>query len=110
MQLISKISANLWLAAGVVGSLTVAAIVFAVWVCRMHLLGAVAFYFVVWWITLFIALPIGIRSQIETGGTVTGTEPGAPNVPQIRERAVLTTLLADVIFMAAAIILPFAGL
>lgn len=32
-----------------------------------------------WWISLFVALPIGIRSQIESGKVTDGTEAGAPS-------------------------------
>src|SRR3954453_146161 len=38
---------------------------------------AMAIYFVIWWITLFLTLPFGIRSQHEDGEGVAGTDPGA---------------------------------
>ncbi|MBC7585783.1 MAG: DUF1467 family protein, partial [Tardiphaga sp.] len=39
---------------------------------------ALAVYFVIWWITLFLTLPFGVRSQHEDGEGADGTDPGAP--------------------------------
>ncbi len=72
--------------------------------------SAIAVYFVIWWLALFIVLPISIRSQAETAHTIPGTEPGAPVLPRICERAIMTTLLADVIFLGCFFLLPLAGL
>ena len=42
---------------------------------------AFAIYFVMWWVTLFLTLPFGVRSQHEDGEGAPGTDPGAPVVP-----------------------------
>ena len=39
---------------------------------------AIAVYFIIWWLTLFVVLPWGVRSQHESGAISPGTEPGAP--------------------------------
>jgi predicted secreted protein len=72
--------------------------------------GAAALYFVVWWIGLFAVLPFGVRSQAEDEDVVVGSEPGAPSAPALREKAVWTSLLATVVFVAAVALLPLAGL
>ena len=64
----------------------------------MNIVGGLALYFVIWWITLFAVLPFGIRSQHEAGDVVTGTEPGAPVLPGLLRKAVITSLIAAVIF------------
>ncbi|WP_306226192.1 DUF1467 family protein [Bosea beijingensis] len=64
----------------------------------MNIVGSLALYFVIWWITLFAVLPFGIRSQHEAGDFVAGTEPGAPVLPGLLKKAVITSLLAAVIF------------
>ncbi|WP_199092487.1 DUF1467 family protein [Bosea sp. ASV33] len=64
----------------------------------MNLVGGLALYFVIWWITLFAVLPFGIRSQEEAGEVVAGTEPGAPVLPGLLKKAVITSLIAAVIF------------
>jgi predicted secreted protein len=64
----------------------------------MSIVGGLALYFVIWWITLFAVLPFGIRSQHEAGDVVAGTEPGAPVLPGLLRKAVITSLIAAVIF------------
>ena len=39
---------------------------------------ALAIYFVIWWVVLFVTLPFGVRSQHEDGEGAPGTDPGAP--------------------------------
>ena len=57
-----------------------------------------AIYFVLWWVTLFVTLPFGVRSQHETGGVSPGTDPGAPTISLMGRRLIWTTLLSAVIF------------
>ena len=64
----------------------------------MNLVGAIALYFVIWWITLFAVLPFGSRSQHESGEVVEGTEPGAPVLPGLLKKAAITSVIAAVIF------------
>ena len=71
---------------------------------------AFAIYFVMWWIVLFLTLPFGVRSQHEDGPVTPGTDPGAPALPRLREKAVWTTLLAAAVLVATALLLPLTGL
>jgi predicted secreted protein len=64
----------------------------------MNIVGGIALYFIIWWVTLFAVLPFGIRSQHETGEVVAGTEPGAPVLPRLMKKAAVTSLIAAVIF------------
>jgi predicted secreted protein len=57
----------------------------------------VAIYVVVWWITIFAVLPIGVRSQDEMGAVTPGSDPGAPAAPRLGMKALITTLIAVVI-------------
>ena len=61
---------------------------------------AVAIYFLIWWTVLFCILPIGVRTQTDEGSIVAGSEPGAPTRPMLKKKAILTTILASVIFLA----------
>ena len=36
---------------------------------------ALAIYFVLWWVVLFVTLPFGVRSQHEDGEGAPGTDP-----------------------------------
>ena len=62
---------------------------------------AFAIYFVIWWITLFLTLPFGIRSQHEDGVGAAGTDPGAPVASRMGPRLVWTTVLSAAIFTVA---------
>ena len=39
---------------------------------------ALAVYFVIWWVTLFLTLPFGVRSQHEEGGGAPAPIPAHP--------------------------------
>ena len=60
-----------------------------------------AIYFIVWWVTLFLTLPFGVRSQHEEGGGAPGTDPGAPVASLMGRKLIWTTLLSAVIFALA---------
>lgn len=66
----------------------------------MDPLSTVALYFVLWWLCLFIALPIGVRSADETGEQVKiGNEPGAPTMPNLGKKMLIATVLAAVLLL-----------
>ena len=65
----------------------------------MSLFYAFAVYFIIWWITLFLVLPYGVKSQAESEeNMVLGTEPGAPINARIGFKLVVNTLLATIVF------------
>lgn len=57
----------------------------------------IAIYFIVWWITLFCILPLGVRTQAEAGDIVPGSAPSAPVKPQLLMKAGLTTVVAAIV-------------
>ncbi len=57
-----------------------------------------AIYFVVWWITLFVTLPFGVRSQHEEGGGAPGTDPGAPILARMGGKLIWTTIISAIVF------------
>ena len=62
---------------------------------------AFAIYFVIWWVTLFVTLPFGVRSQLEEGGGAPGTDPGAPVATLMGKKLIWNTVLSAVIFAIA---------
>lgn len=60
----------------------------------MAIATIIAIYFVSWWITLFGVLPLGVRSQAESGEVTPGTEPGAPAKPRLLRIIGITSLAA----------------
>jgi predicted secreted protein len=87
-----------------------AAIIVAMGLFGIGITGAIALYFVVWWIMLFAVLPFGVRSQIEDGDVVSGSEPGAPSAPLLVEKAIWTTIVAGLVFVLTVGLMPLAGL
>jgi len=59
---------------------------------------ALAIYFVVWWIVLFLTLPFGVRSQHEDGEGAPGTDPGAPVLARMGRKLLWTTIISAVAF------------
>lgn len=64
----------------------------------MSLTLGLAIYFILWWLVLFAVLPLGVKSQVESGEVVPGTEGGAPVAPNLGRKALITTVIATVIF------------
>jgi predicted secreted protein len=60
-----------------------------------------AIYFVLWWVTLFVTLPFGVRSQHEEGDATPGTDPGAPVASRMGRKLIWTTLLSALVYAAA---------
>lgn len=65
----------------------------------MNWTGAFALYFIIWWLTLFAVLPIGVRSQEEAGEIVPGSEVGAPAKARMGFKVLLTTAISIPIFL-----------
>jgi predicted secreted protein len=65
----------------------------------MEPVSAVAIYFIIWWLTLFIVLPWGASSAHELGQEVEpGSAKGAPVKPRMKLKFGITTVLAAIIF------------
>jgi len=110
MHLLRRMASSLAATGVVVVLLATAAIVLGIKALGVSVAGGIALYFVVWWTMLFAVLPFGVRTQAEDGKIVTGSEPGAPSMPRLAEKALWTTLVADVVFLGALTIMPLAGL
>jgi predicted secreted protein len=95
---------------GVILVLIAAAIACGMILFNVGLTGAIALYFVVWWIMLFAVLPFGVRSQVEDGQVVAGSEPGAPAAPMLVEKAIWTTIVGGLVFLLTIAMMPLAGL
>ena len=64
----------------------------------MSLVSGLAVYFIIWWLSLFIVLPFGVRTQAEEEDQRLGTTPSAPAKAMMIRKAVVTTILATVLF------------
>ncbi|WBU64411.1 DUF1467 family protein [Paracoccus aerodenitrificans] len=68
----------------------------------MNLTGGIVLYAVLWFLTLFILLPIGLISQDEAGEVVPGTHGGAPHNPELGRKALWATVISAVLWVGCA--------
>lgn len=73
----------------------------------MPVVTAVAIYFVLWWLCLFLVLPFGVRGQHEEGEVVKGSEPGAPTMARMKRKVIQTSILAAVVWIVVVVIVKF---
>lgn len=72
----------------------------------MNIVTGIVLYAIIWFMTLFVILPIRLQSQDEAGDRVEGTHGSAPANPQLRKRFIITSGVAFVLWaIIAAIIL-----
>jgi predicted secreted protein len=109
-NLVKSLAGSFWSTAGVVVVVSAIAVAVVVGAFDLRVSGGIALYFVIWWILLFAVLPFGVRSQAESGEVIQGSEPGAPALPALREKAIWTTLVASIVLIIAAAVFPLAGL
>lgn len=72
----------------------------------MGIAGGIVVFVITWWLCFFIALPFGVRSQLEEGDTTPGTEAGAPANPQLVKKALWATAGAAVLTVIVGLTIP----
>lgn len=68
----------------------------------MSITGAAVLYVTIWFLTMFIVLPIMLRTQAEDGDVVPGTHQGAPSDFRLGRTMLMTTLFATPIWAVIA--------
>ncbi|MAM63905.1 DUF1467 family protein [Maritimibacter sp. UBA3975] len=68
----------------------------------MSVTGAAVLFVVIWFMTMFIVLPIQLRTQAEDGDVVPGTHEGAPSDFRLGRTMLVTTLWALPIWAVCA--------
>ncbi|MEL6687825.1 MAG: DUF1467 family protein [Pseudomonadota bacterium] len=71
----------------------------------MNWFTGIATFMILWWLSLFIVLPIGVRGQAEEGAIEEGTEPGAPVKSNMIRNVVWATGLAIIFFLLTVFII-----
>ena len=66
----------------------------------MSVVSGLAVYFIIWWISLFMVLPFGVKTQIEVEGheRKLGTVASAPARSPMWGKVLMTTILASILF------------
>jgi predicted secreted protein len=75
----------------------------------MSITGGIVLFVVVWFLMMFITLPIHSRSQAEDGEIVPGTHAGAPANFRLKRTVLIVTLWAILVWSIFAAII-FSGI
>ncbi len=68
---------------------------------------AVAIFYIGWFISLFVVLPQGIRTQSDEGEFIRGTSAGAPVNARAGRIIALTTIIASAVFAVILLSMHF---
>tara|TARA_Y100000994_G_scaffold197815_1_gene167731 strand:+ start:229 stop:441 length:213 start_codon:yes stop_codon:yes gene_type:complete len=65
------------------------------------LLTFVVIFVILWWLILFLILPIGVKKE---QSVEFGNDPGAPNNPMLKKKFLITTIIALILTLITIII------
>ncbi len=63
----------------------------------MNWVTGVAVYVCIWWVVIFAVLPLGVRTAAPSEQ---GHDPGAPENPRLVFKAILTTAITTILWLA----------
>jgi len=64
----------------------------------MSITSAIVLFVVIWFMTFLVVIPFRLKTQGDVGVIVPGTMAGAPEEHHLKKKAVITTVLAVVIW------------
>lgn len=64
----------------------------------MGIAGSLAVYIIIWWLVLFMVLPVGAARKIERDGISKGHDAGAPAKPMMWRKLLATTVISLILF------------
>ena len=73
----------------------------------MTISAALVLFAIIWFLTLFIMLPLNIKTQNENGTIAQGTPPSAPTNPNVKTKMMWTTVIAILIWLPVCSIIIF---
>ncbi len=68
----------------------------------MGVVTGIVLYAIIWFMTLFVVLQVGVTSQSDAGERVTGTHGSAPVDPKLKRRFLITSGIAAAIWAVIA--------
>ncbi|MBI1392215.1 MAG: DUF1467 family protein [Alphaproteobacteria bacterium] len=68
----------------------------------MNPAGAIVIYILIWWCVFFAVLPIGVRPD---ENDIPGADRGAPSDPRLKQKAIWTTGIAFILWLAAVAVI-----
>ncbi len=60
----------------------------------MGVTSAIVLFVIIWFLTLFVVLPLRLQTQGDLGSIEPGTHAGSPENPQMKKRFMVTTAVA----------------
>ena len=72
---------------------------------KMTITAAIVLFAILWFLILFIALPLKIKTQQESGEKILGTPSSAPEDPQIRLKMLWVTIIAFCLWLIVLILI-----
>ena len=77
----------------------------------MSIVSAIVLYAVVWFLSLFVMLPIGLQTQGDDGNRLVGTHAGSPTSAfSMKKKVRQTTMVAVPIWIVLVLIILFSGI
>ena len=68
----------------------------------MAITSAIVLFVIIWFLTLFVVLPLRLQTQGDLGSIEPGTHAGSPENPQMKKRFMVTTAVALVLWAILA--------
>ena len=76
----------------------------------MSVTGAIVLFAVIWFLTLLVLLPVGIRTQEEAGDVTPGTPSSAPVDPMIGRKLLWATGITLALWLPLCALILWGGL
>ncbi|MGB5560594.1 MAG: DUF1467 family protein [Paracoccaceae bacterium] len=76
----------------------------------MAITSAIVLFAVIWFLVMFITLPIRLRTQGDEGEVVPGTQPGAPVNFNVKRTMLIVTGISVVLWAVIAGVIVFGGI
>ena len=73
----------------------------------MSVTSAFVLFAVIWFLTFLIVIPFRIKTQGDLGIVLKGTQAGAPEVHDLRRKAIITTGLSLILWLLITILIVF---
>ena len=71
----------------------------------MSITSAIVLFAVIWFLTFLIIIPFRVKTQGDLGAIVKGTQAGAPEVHNLRKKAVITNGASLVLWLVITLII-----
>ena len=71
----------------------------------MGLTGSIILFLIIWWLILFILLPINIDNKPPNSTEYEANDRGAPKNPQILKKFIITTIISVILWFVVFLLL-----